>query len=296
MIGLKDAIIDALNNLTSEGLRLKKFRQPILDSFADDTNIANVKTEFEHILNELCNEKVAVVDNGIVKSLQSSKKRPRDTSSVEKTSQSSIQECATNDNSSEMEIAILANLQSLPIGGQRLKKFRQAILDHFDNGSNVDELKTEFGTIFDRLCDEKVAQFTDGIVTCLQKNNGNNNKNNAKKPAYKKIEHVDTDLTISTKELYKDGEKAWRNGLLDEEYLSKNPDRITRLFCGNLKLTITEEQLTNCINGITHIKWMTDKQTREFYGSTFIEMKDPAAAAAAVQLDKTKLLGRYVMI
>jgi hypothetical protein len=38
---------------------------------------------------------------------------------------------------------------------------------------------------------------------------------------------------------------------------------------------------------------MTDKVTREFYGSTFIEMKDPKAAAAAVMLDKTKLLGRY---
>ena len=44
--------------------------------------------------------------------------------------------------------------------------------------------------------------------------------------------------------------------------------------------------------GITHIKWMTDKVTREFYGSTFVEMKDPTAAAAAVMLDKTKLLGR----
>lgn len=47
------------------------------------------------------------------------------------------------------------------------------------------------------------------------------------------------------------------------------------------------------VQGITHIKWMTDKVTREFYGSTFIEMKDPKAAAAAVMLDKTKLLGRY---
>jgi hypothetical protein len=40
------------------------------------------------------------------------------------------------------------------------------------------------------------------------------------------------------------------------------------------------------------IKWITDKQTGEFYGSSFLEMKDPASAALAVLADKTKFLGR----
>jgi nucleolin len=88
----------------------------------------------------------------------------------------------------------------------------------------------------------------------------------------------------------------WADGALDNSYMTENPDGITRLFCGNLKKEITEEQLHNAINGITHIKWMTDKVTREFYGSTFVEMKDPKAAAAAVMLDKTKLLGRPLKI
>lgn len=52
--------------------------------------------------------------------------------------------------------------------------------------------------------------------------------------------------------------------------------------------------MKGAIGGITFIKWMTDKQTRKFYGSTFLEMKDPKAAADAVALDKTKLLGRLV--
>jgi RNA recognition motif-containing protein len=121
-----------------------------------------------------------------------------------------------------------------------------------------------------------------------------------------------------TKELWKTGEIAWRDGLLDSSYLSTNPDRITRLFCGNLNKNITEDELKAAIPGVLFIKWVTDKQTREFYGSTFIEMTgkycsylarriddlivlhcasvDPHAAALAVSLDKSKLKGRPLKI
>lgn len=97
-------------------------------------------------------------------------------------------------------------------------------------------------------------------------------------------------------ELWKYGEVAWRDGVLGPEYLQRNPDRITRLFCGNLNKKITEEQLKNAIPGITHIKWITDKVTQEFYGSTFLEVRDPESAAAAVLMDKAKLLGRPLKI
>lgn len=57
---------------------------------------------------------------------------------------------------------------------------------------------------------------------------------------------------------------------------------------------MTEEELRTRLPGITFIKWITDKQTGEFYGSSFLEMKDSASAALAVQQDKTKFLGRCV--
>jgi hypothetical protein len=103
-----------------------------------------------------------------------------------------------------------------------------------------------------------------------------------------------TDLTaLSCKiDLSRNGEQAWREGSLSQEYLSTNPDGITRLFCGNLNKKITEEELKSAIEGITFIKWITDKQTREFYGSTFLEIKDPRAAATAVMKDKSKFMGR----
>jgi nucleolin len=68
--------------------------------------------------------------------------------------------------------------------------------------------------------------------------------------------------------------------------------RVTRLFCGNLNKKVTEEELKTRLPGIMFIKWITDKQTGEFYGSSFLEMKDPASAALAVLADKTKFLGR----
>jgi nucleolin len=68
--------------------------------------------------------------------------------------------------------------------------------------------------------------------------------------------------------------------------------RVTRLFCGNLNKKVTEEELRTRLPGITFIKWITDKQTGEFYGSSFLEMKDSASAALAVLQDKTKFLGR----
>jgi len=102
--------------------------------------------------------------------------------------------------------------------------------------------------------------------------------------------------TGSVKNLWKNGEQAWRDGTLDAEYLSRNPDKITRLFCGNLSLSVTEEALKEFLPGIVFIKWQKDKVTKEFYGSTFLEMKDPRAAALAVMQDKVKFMGRPLKI
>jgi RNA recognition motif-containing protein len=92
------------------------------------------------------------------------------------------------------------------------------------------------------------------------------------------------------------GEQAWRDNSLDPEYLTKNPDGITRLFCGNLKLDVTEEALRAHIPNITFIKWQKDKTTKQFYGSTFLEMKDPKSAALAVGMDRSKFMGRPLKI
>jgi nucleolin len=97
-------------------------------------------------------------------------------------------------------------------------------------------------------------------------------------------------------ELSSNGEQAWRQGTLPQEYLETNPDGITRLFCGNLKLDVTEEALMELMPGITYIRWQKDKVTKAFYGSTFLELKDPRAAAQAVAMDGNKFMGRPLKI
>jgi len=99
-----------------------------------------------------------------------------------------------------------------------------------------------------------------------------------------------------TFELWKNGEAAWRNNTLEFEYLASNPDKITRLFCGNLNKNITEEQLKEHLSGVSFIKWIRDKETGDFYGTTFLEMEDAKSAASAVLKDRTKYLGRQLKI
>ena len=68
------------------------------------------------------------------------------------------------------------------------------------------------------------------------------------------------------------------------------------VFSAWARRTALLQELRGCIEGITHIKWITDKQTREFYGSTFLELKDAKAASLAVQKDKSKFMGRPLKI
>ena len=50
------------------------------------------------------------------------------------------------------------------------------------------------------------------------------------------------------------------------------------------------------MDGIVYIKWITDKTSREFYGTTYIEFKDKWSAINAIKLDRSKLAGRPLKI
>jgi len=89
----------------------------------------------------------------------------------------------------------------------------------------------------------------------------------------------------------------------EKEYARKhNPNNVTRLFLGNLPFTIDEATLDNFLSPknksvMTHVKWITDKETGKFYGSAFIEMENPYYASYAKQVKQnTPLLGRDIKI
>jgi len=76
-----------------------------------------------------------------------------------------------------------------------------------------------------------------------------------------------------------------------------NPQGVTRLFLGNLPFSVDESSLNAFLPGeVTHIKWITDKESGKFYGSAFIEMDNSASAADAVAMAGSKLIGRPIKI
>uniref|UniRef100_A0A7S4VRX9 RRM domain-containing protein n=1 Tax=Ditylum brightwellii TaxID=49249 RepID=A0A7S4VRX9_9STRA len=76
-----------------------------------------------------------------------------------------------------------------------------------------------------------------------------------------------------------------------------NPSGITRLFLGNLPFSVDEDSLETFLQpaALTHIKWITDKETGKFYGSAFVEMRNSKDAAIVV-VDKngTNLMDRPI--
>ena len=259
---IKTAVLDVLKeeedtrSLKIKKLRKKVFKYLVEQGNSNDNSNDKWESKFESILQEMELGKKITIENEIVTKL--SKKRSYD------------------DNK-----------------------------DHSrDNGSNYRDHSE------DNQNDKAVKYETDD-------NAYNSHNYNKYMPTVKPIEDVKFDIN----ELWKNGEQVYKQELLSYEYLTQNPDNITRLFVGkflhayahcviscipsqqnspyiyiyegNLNRKITENQLVNAIDGITHIKWITDKLTQEFYGSTFVEMKDSQAAVNAVMMDKQKLMGRY---
>lgn len=77
-----------------------------------------------------------------------------------------------------------------------------------------------------------------------------------------------------------------------------NPSNTTKLFIKNLcAKQVDQEQLCELFPGITHIEWITDRKTGNWYGSVFVEMATPEDAAFAVGTHhKKKAYGRVLHV
>jgi hypothetical protein len=78
-----------------------------------------------------------------------------------------------------------------------------------------------------------------------------------------------------------------------------NPDRITRLFLKNMcAKQMDESKLLEVLAParVTHIQWLTDRNTGKFYGSAFIEVKAAEDAGSALALDGMVVLGRKIRV
>ena len=78
-----------------------------------------------------------------------------------------------------------------------------------------------------------------------------------------------------------------------------NPERITRLFLKNMcAKQMNEAKLLEALHPakVTHIQWLTDRNTGQFYGSAFIEAKTPEDAGSVLALDGSIVLGRKIKV
>lgn len=79
-----------------------------------------------------------------------------------------------------------------------------------------------------------------------------------------------------------------------------NPTGVTRLFVGNLPFAVDEASLRSFLEPageVTHIKWITDKETGRFYGSAFIEVANSHVAVAALnKCNGSEMMGRKIKL
>ncbi len=87
-------------------------------------------------------------------------------------------------------------------------------------------------------------------------------------------------------------------GLPKKPTAAPNPEGITKLFIKNLcARQVDQPELCELIPGITHIEWITDRKTGNWYGSVFVEVATPEDAAIAVgSVNKKKCFGRIVNV
>jgi len=180
----------------------------------------------------------------------------------------------------------------------KVKKLRKLVLLSMQLDSEDKDGKKRFKRAVKALeKDGGVVLDADGRVTLKSKKNK------------KKRESDDDDSSVDAEKKKKkartddSGDDEEGNGndgngdIIDKTRPCKgNPQGVTRLFAGNLPFAIDEDSLQAFIPGVTHIKWITDKETGRFYGSAFVEMESSRTAADAVAKAGTQLMGRPIKI
>jgi len=153
----------------------------------------------------------------------------------------------------------------------------------------------------------------DGIVTLLvkeKKKKEKKHKDKKKKDKKRKMEQDEANDGEEGDTLASEQDESKRakveqgetedngNDVADKNKPCKgNPSGCTRIFIGNLPFAVDDAALAAHLPGeLTHVKWISDKETGRFYGSAFVEMKNSRDAAEAVRISGSQLMGRPLKI
>ena len=187
----------------------------------------------------------------------------------------------------------------------KVKKLRKQVLLSMQLDESDKTAKKTFKRIIKALEEsQELSLDVDGNVTLTRKGKkrkSKDEKKKAKKESKKRKHEKEIETENPTEE---NDEKQTNNDNDNEESLKDknkpckgNPQGVTRLFLGNLPFAVDETSMGSFLHDkVTHIKWITDKDTGKFYGSAFVEMQDSSAAADAVAMAGQSLMGRPIKI
>lgn len=185
----------------------------------------------------------------------------------------------------------------------KLKSLRKQVFMSLQLDEDEKSSKKEYKKAIQALeKEEKLVLDADGLISLKGKNSKKKSQKRKRKedaddetPSKKKNSQMTED-----EDVVDDKEKSENEGG-DEIPKSKkpckgNPQGVTRLFVGNLPFAVDEASLKTFLPGITHIKWITDKETGKFYGSSFVEMDSSENSADAVAKAGSQLMGRPIKV
>lgn len=194
--------------------------------------------------------------------------------------------------------------------GLKVKKLRKMVLLSVLQQDESDKAaKKEFKKAVQGLEDKGKVQLNEDGLIFIKEGKRKDGKKNKKRSVQQEDETRDSSSSSKRAKTDQSDNDRGKNATAKDEHVPSNssskgentpckgnPSGITRLFLGNLPFAVDETGLKTFIPGVTHIKWITDKETGRFYGSAFVEMDTSKSAAAAVAKAGQDLMGRPVKI
>ncbi len=214
-----------------------------------------------------------------------------------------------------------------------VKKLRKIILFQLQTDSDDKDAKKSYKKAVKALeSDGKISLNAEGLITLLISNDGDgddgggkkkkkkdkkkkkkrdksededgmnqddDNDGNSSKKKQKMSNENDEEENQDDDNEENENSKSGSDAIDRNKPCKGNPLGVTRIFVGNLPFAVDETSLREFASPaiITHIKWITDKETGKFYGSAFIEMKHAKDAAIIVtERNGEKLMGRPLKI
>lgn len=193
------------------------------------------------------------------------------------------------ENETDWQRAILSVLKGCD-DSIKVKKLRKQVLLSLQQDDGTKAAKKQFKEAVQTMEKDGTLQLdSDGMIKLIEVRKKRKSKDVTQKAKKHRIADEGDDPTSSATQHKKPTNT--KNSVSKD-----NPQGITRLFLGNLPFAVDEATLEAFLPGLTHIKWITDKETGKFYGSAFCEMDTSKTAAAAVRKTGSQLMNRPVKI